>query len=156
MSAPIKAPPERVRALAADGLSQATIAAELGVSRERIRQICNQHGIATISGARDLDGRAEVIDLHAEGLTAPEIAAETGRSGVLVRAWLREVGIEPHRPHTMADDIQVCIEAGMTMSECARHLGKRVQVIYNAAKSRGLKFRFKHSGFGGSGPKVPV
>lgn len=156
MSAPVKAPPERVRALAAEEMSQATIAAELGVSRERIRQICNRHGIATISGARDLDGRTEVIDLHAEGLTALEIAAETGRSDVVVRLWLREAGLEPHRARTMADDIQVCIEAGMTMSECARHLDKRVQVIYNVAKRAGLKFRFKHSGFAGSGPKVPA
>lgn len=45
-----KAPADEVRLLAADGLSQAAIARALDVSRERIRQICNKHGIETVSG----------------------------------------------------------------------------------------------------------
>ena len=90
-----KADPAEIARLAAEGHSQSVIADMIGVSRERIRQICNRDGIETLSGRRDWDFRDRLPDLIARGLTVMEIARETGRQPASVRVVLRSEGLAP-------------------------------------------------------------
>jgi hypothetical protein len=75
---PRKADPARVRELAAEGYSQSTIADLVGVSRERIRQICNRDGIETVWGGANADLEDRVTELIGAGMSAKEIESEIG------------------------------------------------------------------------------
>lgn len=125
-----------IRELADQGYSQATIAVMIGRTRERIRQICNREGIETLSGNVDWDRREKLADIIAaagpDGISQREAATAAGfKSGSATHVF-RSAGLSP-RKRTMADRYRECADAGMTLSETARHFGKRVSDVWNEA-----------------------
>lgn len=135
-----KADPAVIRALAAEGHSQSTIASLIGVSRERIRQICNREAIATEPGNIDADLSDKMRQCAARGLTIQQAAAELGRhvSSLYVKA--RREGIKFAEPEFRWHEVRAAAEEGLTMTECARRMGWSPQTVYNEAKRHGIVF----------------
>lgn len=139
-----KADPARVRDLAADGLSQSTIADILGVSRERIRQICDRDGIETLSGKVAWDRRDKLFHLSTSKMSAREAAVLAGYAAVSAPAVFRRAGLVPPKRETNADRYRECAAAGMTLTETARHFGHSVQMVWNESKRCGVVFTARH------------
>lgn len=75
----------RVAELAEQGYSQATIAGMIGVTRERVRQICKRDGIETLSGDVDWD-LIDSMDAYArDGLSVTQTAERLGRQVCVIR-----------------------------------------------------------------------
>lgn len=133
----------RIRELAAQGLSQSTIAIQEGISRERVRQICDREGVATVSGAVDWDLRDRIAELARDGLSGAGIARRLGRNPCTVSIVARSMGISLPRgkkPAPAADQIRQMAADGMTTREAAEALGwKRVSVTAYAHRL-GIKF----------------
>lgn len=139
-----KADPARIRELAAEGLSQSTIADFLGVSRERIRQICDRDEIETISGRADWDRREKLTQFAGAKMSAKEAAVRAGYAAGSASDVFRRAGITPPKRETNAERYRECAEAGMTLTETARHLGHSVQTVWNEAKRCGIVFTARH------------
>jgi len=139
-----KADPARVRELAAEGLSRSTIADILGVSRERIRQICDRDGIETVSGKADWDRREKLAQFSGTKMSAKEAAVRAGYAAGSASDVFRRAGITPPKRETNIDRYRECAEAGMTLTETARHLGHSVQTVRNEAKRCGIVFTARH------------
>ena len=135
---PQKAPPELVRALAAEGYSQTTAAIMLGVTRERIRQIANRDGIEFLSGKKDWGARDQIAALHAEGLTDREIAERMGREPATIWLMREDIGLPRNVRRTKRDELCDLLSQGLTLSEAARQLGWRTQNAWEVAKRRGI------------------
>jgi len=133
-----KVTPEQVRAMAAEGYSQAMTAELLGVTRERIRQIANRDGIEFLSGKTDWDFRERVLELHALGLSPTQIARKIGRSQFFCRQAILAAGLKPNRARTKGDDLRDLLAQGMTLTEAARVLGWPVQRAHNEARRLGI------------------
>lgn len=133
----------RIRDLAAQGLSQSTIATQEGISRERVRQICNREGIDTVPGGTDWDMRDRIAEMARDGLCASEIARRLGRNCSNVRYAAKSAGIALPRytkPSPTADRIRQLAAAGMNTREAAEAMGwKRASVIAYAWRL-GIKF----------------
>lgn len=139
-----KADPDRIRELAADGLSQSTIADILGVSRARIRQICNRDGIETLPGGPDWDRREKLAQFSGTKMSAKEAAVLAGYAPGSASDVFRRAGITPPKRETNVERYRECAEAGMTLTETARHLGHSVQAVWNEAKRCGFVFTARH------------
>lgn len=139
-----KADPARIRELAAEGLSQSTIADFLGVSRERIRQICDRDGIETISGKVDLDRREKLAQFSGTKMSAKEAAVLAGYAVGSASGVFRRAGIAPPKRETNIDRYRECAEAGMTLTETARQFGRTIQQVWNEAKRGGVVFTARH------------
>ena len=134
---------EQVRALAAEGMSQSLIADYLGITRERVRQICNRHGIETLSGRIDWDLRDQMRALAADGKTIGEAAAVLDRSfGAIYMAAIR-AGIEFAEPRYLWHDIRDLAAEGLSLSECARKIGATAQNVWSVANAHGITFQKK-------------
>ena len=133
-----KAPVELVRALASEGLSQATTAVALGVSRERIRQIANREGIDFLPGNVNWDLREKVAGLNAQGICDREIAEQLREPYQNVRLTRIKLGLPYIKPaprwkHESA--VREMAANGMTVSEVAAALGiHQSDVSRNKAK----------------------
>lgn len=133
----------RIRELAAQGLSQSTIAAQEGISRERVRQFCNREGIDTISGRQDLDLRDRIAELASEGLTTTEIAHRLERKPSAVSAAAKSIGISlprPEKPSPVAEQIRQMAADGMTRREAAEALGRNYASVAAYAWQLGIRF----------------
>lgn len=139
-----KADPARIRELAAEGLSQSTIADILGVSRERIRQICDRDGIETVSGNPDWDRRENLAQLSESKMSAREAAVLAGYAIGSASRVFRRAGIAPPKRETNIDRYRECAEAGMTLTETARHCGASVTQVWNEARRCGVVFTARH------------
>lgn len=133
-----KADPDRVRQLAAEGHSQSTIALIVGVSRERIRQICDRDGIETVSGKVDWDRREKLAEFVGKNITAKDAAKAVGYSSGA--AAFRSNGLPPPRREAWHDRYRGCAEVGMTLSETARKFGHSVQRVWIECKRAGVTF----------------
>jgi hypothetical protein len=140
-----KVDPERIRELAAEGRSQTEIAAELGVSHQRISQICVRDGIATKHPFRDPEREQKLLDIVASGerMTATRAAELAGYSGPGGWYALRRIGVSMPRKITWAERYRECADAGMTLSETAARFGKTVQSVFNECKLAGVTFHVK-------------
>lgn len=141
MNMHIKADPDRIRELAAEGLSQSTIASILGVSRERIRQICARDCIETVPGGRDYDLSDRMRDCAARGLTIQQAADELGRTVAGIYGKAKAEGITFAEPSRRWHEIRDAAAEGLTITECARRMGWTYQNVFNEAKRHGIKFR---------------
>jgi DNA-binding CsgD family transcriptional regulator len=141
-----KADPARVADLAAEGYSQSTIATMLGVSRERIRQICSRDGIVTLPGNRNYDREAKLLAIVQSGarMTAKEAAIAAGYSGTSTSSIFPRLGVAPPRPVIWADRYRECAEAGMTLTETARQFGKPRSEVWNECRRKGITFSVKY------------
>lgn len=140
MNMHIKADPARIRELAAEGLSQSTIASILGVSRERIRQICVRDGIETMPGGRDHDLSDRMRDCAARGLTAQQAADELGRTVAGIYGKAKAEGITFAAPTFRWHEIRDAAAEGLTITECARRMGWTPQQVWSQAKQHGVVF----------------
>lgn len=135
-----KADPAVIRALAAEDHSQSTIASLLGVSRERIRQICNREAIATEPGNIDADLSDKMRQCAARGMTLQEAAEELGRrSGSLYRKAKRE-GITFPEPKYRWHEIRDAAAEGLTIIQCARRMGWSPHNVWAEAKRHDIVF----------------
>lgn len=141
MNMHIKADPDRIRELAAEGLSQSTIASILDVSRERIRQICARDRIETVPGGRDYDLSDRMRDCAARGLTIQQAADELGRTVAGIYGKAKAEGITFAEPSRRWHEIRDAADEGLTITECARRMGWTYQNVFNEAKRHGIKFR---------------
>ena len=146
-----KAPVELVRALASEGLSQATTAVALGVSRERIRQIANREGIDFLPGNVNWDLHEKVAELNAQGLCDRDIAEQLRESYQSVRfarihSGLPYIKPAPRWKHESA--IREMAAKGMTVGEVASALGisqpnvSRIKAKFNIKFVDGRSKRF--------------
>lgn len=133
----------RIRDLAAQGLSQSTIADQEGISRERVRQICNREGIDTVPGGPDWDMRDRIAELARDGLCASEIARRLGRDPSVVSAAAKSMGLPLPRfekPAPVTDRIRQLAAAGMTTREAAEAIGWKRAAVTSYAWRAGIKF----------------
>lgn len=135
-----KAHPEMIRALAKEGHSQAVIAIMLGVSRERIRQICNRDGIETLPGGIDYDLSDRMVACAERGLTIQQAAAELGRHVTTLYQKAGREGIKFAEPEFRWHEIRAAAAEGLTMTECARRMGWPLQAVWNEARRHGIIF----------------
>lgn len=135
-----KAHPEMVRALAKEGHSQAVIAIMLGVSRERIRQICNRDGIETLPGGIDYDLSDRMVACAERGLTIQQAAEELGRRVSTLYYKAKNEGINFADPEFRWHEIRAAAEEGLTMTECARRMGWSTQCVWSEARRHGIIF----------------
>lgn len=116
---------DKYRQCAAEGLSQATTATVMGVSRERVRQIANKHDIAFESGAIDYDLECDVLNLHAEGLYDAEIARRLDRHPSTIAWVLKRNGLRGNKkPRTSKHEaaIRDLAAKGFTVKQVAAAL----------------------------------
>lgn len=145
MSRTIKAHPPIVVALAARGHSQATIASMLGVSRERIRQICDRDGITTLRGHRQLDAfeMAQKIVATGERMTVDELSERVRSTSV--RKWIEDGKLaRPAEPPKHWNDLRKFAERGWTVIETAKYMGVKPRDILTRSKSIGVTFATRH------------
>lgn len=135
-----KAPPERIRELAAEGYSQSMIATLLGVTREAIRKRCDRHHIVCQSGKYDLDKVERLRALAGEKMTASEAVRLAGYADGYAGTVFKVHGIKPPRKEFLADKCRKCADDGMTLSETARHLGRSTAAIWNTCNVAGITF----------------
>lgn len=139
-----KAPPDRVRALASVGHSQSSIATILGVSCERIRQICDRDGIETLPGNRDYDKEDAFLDAVAAGhhvSEAARIAGTTSRGRM--RDLARAAGIDLSKykkPAPVTEEIRELAATGMTVKEVANALGISLPQVSQSKAKHGIVF----------------
>lgn len=138
----VKADPARIRELASEGHSQSTIASILGVSRERIRQICDRDGIETLPGLIDWDRRDKLDQFVGAKITAKEAARLAGYTNGA--ATFRMAGLEPPRKETNIDRYRECAEAGMTLAETSRKFGAPISQVWKECKRGGVVFTARH------------
>ena len=81
---------ERVRELAAQGMSQLTIADVLGVNRGDLSVLMAKRGIKGIHGNNLLDEREQALGLLAAGASKSAAARSVGVSRWSVCRWSRE------------------------------------------------------------------
>ncbi len=142
---PRKADPARVRELAAEGYSQSTIADLVGVSRERIRQICNRDGIDTVWGGVDADLEDRVAALISTGMSAAEIKQSIGCGGGTVERIARRLGLtlkwKGRRPG-LSGHRGVCLhkQSGLWMAY-VRSGGRDISLGYHATIAEAVAAR---------------
>ena len=133
----------RIRDLAAQGLSQTTIADQECISRERVRQICKREGIYTLPGGTDWDMRDRIAEMARDGLCASEIARRLGRDPSVVSAAAKSMGLPLPRytkPSPAADSLRQMAADGMTAREAAEAIGWKPAAVTSYAWRRGFKF----------------
>ena len=140
MNMRIKADPEMIRALAKEGRSQAVIAIMLGVSRERIRQICYRDGIETLPGCIDYDLSDRMVACAERGLTIQQAAEELGRNVATLYQKAGREGIKFAEPEFRWHEIRAAAAEGLTKTECARRMGWTLQAVWNEARRHGIVF----------------
>jgi hypothetical protein len=87
---------ERITQRVAAGEPITKVAADEGISRQRVSQIIHKQGLVLGLHANAKAWQADMSTaelLHGEGFTPDEIATRVGRSGQAVRAGLRKFGV---------------------------------------------------------------
>ena len=138
-----KVDPDRLAELAEGGFSQASAAAILGVSHERIRQIADRDGIEFITGKVDHDLREKIEELHALGMTDAEIARDIGRAAKTIRYNRNALGLPGNkvRPSSKYEDrLRELAASGMSKAEAARDLGIAPSAVFKIAEKLGIAF----------------
>lgn len=132
-----------IRAMAAQGMSQTTIADHMGLTRTRIWQICKRDGIETLSGNVDWDRRDGLAERIAAGDSVEDAAKAAGYS--YAGAWhaIKAMGLEPAEQPKRWHEIRDAAAEGLTLSECARRMGRSVQAVWNEAARHGIVFTAK-------------
>ena len=102
---------EKVRGLAAEGLTQAEAARELGVSRQRVSQLAAQLRL-TFGPSYPPVPKARLERLAKRGLTQKDAARELGVSRKRVRAFARKLSVSfapvwsrPRKPTTKLGEV---------------------------------------------------
>ncbi|MDH5797085.1 MAG: hypothetical protein OEZ19_00860 [Paracoccaceae bacterium] len=137
-----KVDPSEVARLAAEGMSQATIAAALGVSRQRVNQICTRDGIETLFGGTDYDAMDKIAVMHARGMFTAEIAEALGETPMAVLVTLRRMGKTPHHAYNRerVDLVKRLADQGFSQTEAANAIGIAQPSISRHAKKHSIKF----------------
>lgn len=129
------------------------VATRLGVSRERIRQVCNEHGVQRIKGFRKGDRTQQWADarkrgaaicaMRKTGMSVDEIVLRSGSSRQTVYRHLRRAGMVKARlPKTLnkkhVPDIVRMIRKGKSAKEVAEKYGVNVASVWCFLNRRGV------------------
>lgn len=135
---------ERVRELAADGLSDKEIAGLTGLSRPAVRSYRAEAGILRCpptSSRTRAETVAKVAELLKAGLKRAEVAETLGISPGTVREYKRAAGLT--RPGMRCDGgREAAVELarqGLAVSEIAARLGRRPCTVWKALDEAGVK-----------------
>lgn len=137
---------DKVRELAAEGLSDKKIAERTGLSRPAVRSYRAAAGILRCP-AKSPRTRAETVAMVAElfgaGLKRAEVAEALGISPGTVREYKRFAGLTRRRP-TMSEDggRETAIELarqGVAVSEIAARLGRSPCTVWNVLREAGVR-----------------
>lgn len=133
-----------MRDFAAKGFSQADVAREVGISRERVRQLAAIHKITFKKGhARpSLDAGGRLMDLHRQGLSPKKIAQIIGATSGGVRNHLILRGESPNRSERWAQfeaSVAACAARGLSISETVREIDVCRNTVINVAARLGIK-----------------
>lgn len=130
----------KIRELAAEGMSQSLIADHLGVTRERIRQLCNREGIETVSGLRDWDTIDALKECAEKGMTRREAAEHTGIPVTAVYGYANRYALSFAQRRYMWEEVRDLAAKGMTLTEVAKALNRPTSSIWNTAHEHGITF----------------
>lgn len=149
MTCHYKVQPDEIRRLADEGYSKSTIATLVGVSQERIRQICNRDGIVITTGHFDTDKREALLALSGSQMTMAEAVKSVGYKGAGYLAKLfDEAGLPRPKARTQRDAIREMAEAGLTLTATAKALGSTPQNVWTQANRIGVKFKAREKPLG--------
>ena len=128
----------QVMTLAQKGLTQAEVAAKVGLSETRVNRILTEagsHGMAAIAARR-----RQVMEMHNAGMTPDEIAEGTGYNRRSVWDILKDYGLEPHmRPGTRPSEAEALRrrqqvwdldDEGVSPKEIAERVGLSLRSVY--------------------------
>lgn len=92
--------------------------------------------------AASIDVCAEVLRLHAEGLTSSTISRQVGRCRERVRQILKEKGLTPNYRTKPAENVVVALyEEGLTDADIACELGVSKSSVTQVRKGAGVQGR---------------
>lgn len=143
---------DKIRDLAAQGMSQSTIATHIGRSRERVRQICNREGIVCLDGSRNHDRDEIFASAINSGAHLEEAAKAAGVSPAKARLIAKHLGLTPTPTPRLWHAVRDYAAQGMTLTETADALLLTTQVAWNIAKAHGITFSRKF----GEGHYLPL
>ena len=139
--------PAALAAEYAAGATLAQLAAKHHAAQETIRARIRAAG-TTLRGPSDRTERAKVttgriLELHEQGLSAKDIAAEVGLSDVTVGNRLRDAGIVVGRGHTAIFDEErgvALAREGATAYAIAKTLGTNRRAVISRLRAHGITF----------------
>lgn len=137
---------EIIRRYVTDGVSvlAAGRSAQMSVSAATTRLLAHGFALrpaATTNALRQEGARPKVLELHAAGLFATQIARAVGVSRERVRQLIAAVGLRPNRRgHRCTETCRVVLAAAppLHLGELARHSGRHRNMLAAAAKAHGL------------------
>lgn len=137
----------KIRELAAEGLSQSLIADHMGVTRERIRQLCDREGIETAPGLRNVDMIEAVRECAEKGMNYADTAKHLGVTLSSVRGYAARYGIAfsptPRKWHRVKE----LAAQGLTTRAIADNLGISYLSVWRAAKAHGIQLQVRAISF---------
>jgi transposase len=120
---------ERVIQLVEEGKSGREIADIVGVSRQRVYDLCRVYKLPLVK-KRGVPNQERVSALHSEGMSDREMAAAIGIHKLSVARIRKELGLSPNKasrrgapPRLTLDEVRAVIVKPVTMREQAAELG---------------------------------
>lgn len=128
-------------------LTYQNIGDRFGITRERVRQIAQRHGLPRRNRAKKpitQEARVEIIQLGRNGLHISGIEDVTGYGYYRIKAILDEAGVVPYNGQDIfGDDARSeavkLVEAGYTYFEAAEKIGITRNAVAGACNRAGIK-----------------
>jgi transposase len=137
---------EIIRDLLATGNeSITTIALKLGLTRQRISQICKSFNIDPRDRpAKDQSAREYAVSLARNGMSVRDIASEVGRNKVTIREWLDREGVmaQDRLPRKAWRILAELLNTDDTLTDIAERLSTTTQTVWSVqdmATKSGIK-----------------
>jgi DNA-binding CsgD family transcriptional regulator/uncharacterized protein (DUF433 family) len=163
---PARIPKEEVARLHHEGMHPRDIAGHLGASEVRVGQILRELGLDPVGGRATLEERhrriqGQVLELHRQGLTPQEIAAQVNIAYTRVYGILREADLAPNVSRETLEarreaqrrhaEIIRMHQEGMTLGQIGLQFG-----ISHQAVSRHLQAVRRTTTAGPAAPGTPI
>lgn len=133
---------DEVLRLIREGFSQSEVGRRVGITRERVRQICAVHGVISVPGTVNHDLRDAIYENPS--YTAKEFAAKFDVSESAVYFNARAIGVklaQPSRPTPTTDRIRELAAKGLTVGEVAQALGIAQSSVSFSKRRYGIEFK---------------
>lgn len=137
----------RIVEMVQGGTTFAEVGRQLGITRERVRQIaraagCRKRRVAKVSESEAMN----IVDMAERGLCASHIAQSVGRSWYAVKQILRRKKISARDGHdTCSPELRAravsMVKNGATYAEAADALGLTRNIVAGACHRAGVKKR---------------
>lgn len=141
---------KKVQALAAQGLTAKEIAQRLGISKTRVGELKQQHGIAMRNRYDRVHERNAVVRrLVQEGLAVAEVAQRLQVSQRVVRLATADLSTHKQRCAQMLTQVEHLAARGKTVKEIQGALGwKAAASVYAYCKRHGIAVNYVQPGHG--------